>query len=1038
MTAAHAAPFSLTSSEGSGLLVSSVAAETTIEDPLALTQLHLVFENPEARTIEGRFAFTLPEGAAISRFAMKIDGSWQEAEVVEKQRARVTYESFLHERKDPALLEQGAGNEFAVRVFPIGAGAKREFMLTYSETLRSGQPYKLRLRGLPEVGSLDAKVHVNGKVVAGAMSSFEAPKEDLVVDGATWAGKGPVAVRAGSSVVARVRIGGAEVAAEPWTDTIVLLDTSASRALDLADEVAALKALVARLPAGSRLIVVCFDQSVELMHDGLASAFDDAAAARIAGRRALGASDLGLALRWVKGNVAGTTSKRLVVFTDGIATSGTTDALAIGDLVRELAATGVERADAIAIGGLREEAVLQSIAQRSLKKSGVVAPLELGVDAALAKLEKRVLPKAPIAVKGAAWSYPTTVAAQPGDEVLVFARIPVGAQPRITIGSETFEPIARDATKPLVERAVAQARIEELETRSGIPEARRERETTQLSVAHRVVSKYTSLLVLETEEDYKRFKIDRRSKVDILAVEDGKVVVGSHERSVAATKSTKGEDPPVEAAPPPAGRVASADPPAPQPTLRSRHRSRPPSVRMGATSVSGRLPAESIQRVVRLNFGKFRGCYQKGLLRNPLLEGRIATRFTIGRDGSVGSVSVADSTMDDKEVESCVAKAFYGLQFAQPEGGVIVVTYPIVFSNDPDEPVAAPPAPVRPPVVQRSASLASAPSYSPPPKPQRYRGELASVMNALEAGKREEALALALKWRETSPSDVLSFVGLGEAAEATGDLELAARSYGSILELWSYRVDMRRFAGQRLERLGTPAALALASDAYAGAVADRPDHPSSHRLRAMTLLRLGDAKGAFSVLEKALTTEYPDGRFRGVKDVLRGDIGIAAAAWIAKDVTVKADVEKRLAAVGSKLESTPSTRFVLTWETDANDVDLHIHDAKGGHASYSNPKLASGGTLLADVTTGYGPEAFVIPGAAGDLGFPYRIEVQYFSKGPMGFGMGSVQVVVHDGRGGVTFENRPFVLMAEQMTLDLGTLEAPPTTPSSKDPLLDP
>ena len=37
----------------------------------------------------------------------------------------------------------------------------------------------------------------------------------------------------------------------------------------------------------------------------------------------------------------------------------------------------------------------------------------------------------------------------------------------------------------------------------------------------------------------------------------------------------------------------------------------------------------------------------------------------------------------------------------------------------------------------------------------------------------------------------------------------------------------------------------------------------------------------------------------------------------------------------AELESEPSLRFVLNWETDANDVDLHIYDRQGGHAYYS-------------------------------------------------------------------------------------------------------
>ena len=65
------------------------------------------------------------------------------------------------------------------------------------------------------------------------------------------------------------------------------------------------------------------------------------------------------------------------------------------------------------------------------------------------------------------------------------------------------------------------------------------------------------------------------------------------------------------------------------------HRAKPPQVRMGATQVSGRLPPEVIQRIVRQNFGRFRLCYENGLRNNPNLQGRVSVRFVIGRDGAV-------------------------------------------------------------------------------------------------------------------------------------------------------------------------------------------------------------------------------------------------------------------------------------------------------------------------------------------------------------------------------------------------------------------
>jgi hypothetical protein len=99
----------------------------------------------------------------------------------------------------------------------------------------------------------------------------------------------------------------------------------------------------------------------------------------------------------------------------------------------------------------------------------------------------------------------------------------------------------------------------------------------------------------------------------------------------------------------------------------------------GITKVSGRLPPEVIQRVVRQNFGRFRACYEVGLRSNPNLEGRVTARFVIGSDGSVSNVS-AGGDLPSSEVKSCVASAFYGLSFPAPEGGIVTVSYPIMLT----------------------------------------------------------------------------------------------------------------------------------------------------------------------------------------------------------------------------------------------------------------------------------------------------------------------------------------------------------------------
>src|SRR5688572_17338498 len=90
------APWTLTASDGSGLMLTRVDAKAVFQGPLAFTELHLYFHNPEDRVREGQFAITLPPRAAVSRFAMENNGKWMEAELVEKMKARRAYEDFLH------------------------------------------------------------------------------------------------------------------------------------------------------------------------------------------------------------------------------------------------------------------------------------------------------------------------------------------------------------------------------------------------------------------------------------------------------------------------------------------------------------------------------------------------------------------------------------------------------------------------------------------------------------------------------------------------------------------------------------------------------------------------------------------------------------------------------------------------------------------------------------------------------------------------------------------------------------------------------
>jgi hypothetical protein len=1101
-------PISLTASDGTGLTLVRLTGRAVIEEPLAFTELHLVFENPEDRTIEGNFSVTLPDNAQVSRFAMRLDDRWQEGEVVEKRRAREAYEDFLHRKQDPALLEQAAGNAFSARVFPIPARGKKELILSYSQELPAQTTYVLPLRGLPQVGRIDLAVSLGGKgapVNELTRESFT-PDADFTLDPKVL--KGGSGLRSGNLVLARVRPI-ADARPDPLASAIVLVDTSASRALGFEAEVHLVEGVVQQILSSSGrktpISVACYDQTTDLLFDGEAGGFGEPELTRIRQRQAFGASDLGRALGWAGAQAKARGAKRVLLITDGVATAGETAQDKLRAAAGRLAAAGVERLDAIAVGGIRDDALLRQLVTAGLPRAGVVIDSAAGSEAMAKRLTEVTRSGIPVKIEGARFVYPDVLdGVQAGDEVLVYADVPPEQTVRISVdGGLSWGPDLVRAERPLLSRAFAQAKISSLLALSAKegPDPAIEREIVALSVENRVMSPFTSLLVLETEWDYDRFNIDRRALVDILTIDGGRVAVmkrsGAPSKAPAPMTMDRDMDPgqrladrrsPSSPSSPRSGPMAEAAKPRPAPSaspgdplsargnmwgdeigeafgagglglsgvgeggggqaegiglgrigvvghgagtgtgqgfgsghgrLGGSHRSAAPTVRMGATQVSGRLPPEIIQRIVRQNFGRFRLCYEKGLRTSPALMGRVSVRFTILPTGVATKAVDAGSDLPDRSVVACVVRAFDGLSFPAPESGSVTVVYPVMFApGDGDRATGASVAAAR-----GGEPVAPArPEASKPAEAMPYTGRFKEVMDTIARGGVKEAIRGAYAWHQEAPGDVMALVALGEAFDAASEIPSAARAYGSIIDLFSSRADMRRFAGERLERLRGGAGLQLALDTYEKAVIARPDHPASHRLLAFARLKRGEPERAFEAALAGVEQRYPSGRFAGVDRILREDLGLIAAAWIKAEPRRRAEIEAKVKAAAGVVEDAPSLRFVLNWETDANDVDFHIYDDRGGHAYYGDKSLPSGGELYADVTTGYGPECFTIRGPKDSRAGRYTLQAHYYARGPMGFGMGKLEIIDHDGKGGLSFEERPFVVMADRAFVDLGSV----------------
>ena len=117
------------------LAIESQRVDIQIKDGTATARIEQVFRNSVNRNLEAVYVFPLPENASISDFALYINGKRTSGELVEKDKARRTYEDIVRRMKDPGLLEHIGGNLFRVSVFPVPANGLQKIELEYSQTL---------------------------------------------------------------------------------------------------------------------------------------------------------------------------------------------------------------------------------------------------------------------------------------------------------------------------------------------------------------------------------------------------------------------------------------------------------------------------------------------------------------------------------------------------------------------------------------------------------------------------------------------------------------------------------------------------------------------------------------------------------------------------------------------------------------------------------------------------------------------------------------------------------------------------------------
>ncbi|WP_159474951.1 VIT domain-containing protein [Chryseobacterium sp. 18068] len=146
------------------VILQEAKIDTKILGNLATTTATYTFYNPSNRILEGKLTFPLPEGVSVSGYALDINGKLRNAVPVPKERAKEVFESIERRNVDPGIIEKVEGNNFRTRIYPITQNGSRTIQITYHQELKnvaSDYQYFLSFANATTIPKFNLKVWIS-------------------------------------------------------------------------------------------------------------------------------------------------------------------------------------------------------------------------------------------------------------------------------------------------------------------------------------------------------------------------------------------------------------------------------------------------------------------------------------------------------------------------------------------------------------------------------------------------------------------------------------------------------------------------------------------------------------------------------------------------------------------------------------------------------------------------------------------------------------------------------------------------------------
>ncbi|WP_108790210.1 VIT domain-containing protein [Erythrobacter sp. Alg231-14] len=129
---------------------------------MAEVEIDALLTNPSNNQVEARVAMQLPRDAVLTGYKLDIEGVMIPGSLIDQPKAQQIYEDEVRGTVDPGLAEISSRNEFSTRIYPILPNNSRRISLTFVTPIDTAEGLSIPLEIDGDVGSFRLSATANG------------------------------------------------------------------------------------------------------------------------------------------------------------------------------------------------------------------------------------------------------------------------------------------------------------------------------------------------------------------------------------------------------------------------------------------------------------------------------------------------------------------------------------------------------------------------------------------------------------------------------------------------------------------------------------------------------------------------------------------------------------------------------------------------------------------------------------------------------------------------------------------------------------